>query len=219
MNPLSVNTTAFAVLGYPISYIELVGTVLYLWSVWLIAQRRMLTWPVGIVSVLLYMALFYQIRLYADAIEQIYYLAVSIYGWWTWRRSPRETGNLVSVRFSRVKATIVTIGITALLSVATGILLSRVHLLLPSIFPEPASFPYLDAITTVMSFTAMWLLARKRTENWIYWIVIDLIGIGLYYVKGVKFVSLLYVILLALATRGLVLWLKAGRSQHAPTAA
>ena len=214
MNPLSVNTIAFTVLGYPMSYIELVGTVLYLWSVWLIAQRRMLTWPVGIVSVLLYMALFYQIRLYADAIEQVYYLAASVYGWWTWHRSRRETGSLVSVRFSKGKAMIVTIGITALLSVATGILLTRVHLLLPSIFPEPASFPYLDAFTTIMSFTAMWLLARKRTENWIYWIIVDVIGIGLYYVKGVKFVSLLYVILLVLATRGLVLWLKATKGQH-----
>ncbi|MBT3194802.1 MAG: nicotinamide mononucleotide transporter [Verrucomicrobia bacterium] len=196
------------------SYIELVGTVLYLWSVWLIAQRRMLTWPVGIVSVLLYMALFYQIRLYADAVEQIYYLAVSVYGWWTWHRSPHATGSLVSVRFSQVKTMVVTIGITAILSLVVGVVLTRVHLMLPSIFPEPASFPYLDAITTIMSLTAMWLLARKRTENWIYWIVVDLIGIGLYYVKGVKFVSLLYVVLLVLATRGLVLWLKAARAQR-----
>ena len=72
-NPLSVNTVFFTVLGYPMSYIELVGTILYLLSVWLIARRNMLTWPVGIVSVLLYMALFYQIRLYSDALEQVYY--------------------------------------------------------------------------------------------------------------------------------------------------
>ena len=72
MNILSVQNIAFSVLGYPMSYIEFVGTVLYLWSVWLIARRRVLTWPVGIVSVLLYMALFYQIRLYSDSLEQIY---------------------------------------------------------------------------------------------------------------------------------------------------
>jgi len=60
-NPLSVDVTFFTVLGYPISYIEFVGTVLYVLSVWLIARRSILTWPVGIVSVLLYMALFYQI--------------------------------------------------------------------------------------------------------------------------------------------------------------
>jgi nicotinamide mononucleotide transporter len=84
---LSVNTIAFTVIGYPMSYIELVGTLLYLASVWLIARKNMLTWPVGIVSVLLYMALFYQIRLYSDALEQVYYLGASVYGWWYWRRS------------------------------------------------------------------------------------------------------------------------------------
>ena len=64
-DPFSVDTVFFTVLDYPISYIEFVGTLLYLWSVWLISQRNMLTWPVGIISVLLYMALFYQIRLYS----------------------------------------------------------------------------------------------------------------------------------------------------------
>ena len=67
----SVNNIAFTILSYPMSYIEFIGTILYLWSVWLIARKQMLTWPVGIVSVLLYMALFYQIRLYSDTVEQI----------------------------------------------------------------------------------------------------------------------------------------------------
>ncbi|MEO0562172.1 MAG: nicotinamide mononucleotide transporter family protein, partial [Chloroflexota bacterium] len=79
MNLLSVDNIAFTVVGYPLSYIELVGTVLYLASVWLISRRNMLTWPVGIISVLLFMVLFYQIRLYADAIEQVYYLGASVY--------------------------------------------------------------------------------------------------------------------------------------------
>lgn len=70
----------------------------------------------------------------------------------------------------------------------------------------PASFPYLDALTTVMSFVAMWLMARKRTESWYYWIVVNIIGIGLYYAKDVKLISLLYVILLFLAFRGLSEW-------------
>ena len=59
-----------------------------------------------------------------------------------------------------------------------------------------------------MSFTAMWLMARRRIESWIYWIVVDVIGIGLYYVKSVKFIALLYVILLFLAIKGFFSWLK-----------
>ena len=71
LNFFSVDKVLLTVLGYPMSYIEFAGTILYLWSVWLIAKRHILTWPVGIVSVLLYMILFYQIRLYSDTIEQI----------------------------------------------------------------------------------------------------------------------------------------------------
>jgi nicotinamide mononucleotide transporter len=81
---LNVETIAFVVLGYPMSYVEFLGTVLYLCSVWLISRRKVLTWPIGIVSVLLYMALFYQVRLYSDTMEQLYYLAATrIKGHWS----------------------------------------------------------------------------------------------------------------------------------------
>lgn len=204
---LDVNNVAFTLMGYPMSYVELFGTLFYLWSVWLMARRRMLTWPVGIVSVLLYAALFYQIRLYSDALEQVYYLAASAYGWWHWRKSRRaDDKNLVGVRYSSPQGIVWGLGVTLVLSLCLGFFMSRAHILLPALFPEPASYPFVDALTTVMSFTAMWLLARRRIESWLYWIVVDVIGIWLYYVKEVKFVSLLYVILLGLAINGLVSW-------------
>ena len=92
------------------------------------------------------------------------------------------------------------------LSLIVGLAMTRVHLWQPAIFPEPASYPYVDGLTTVMSFVAMWLLARKRVESWVYWIIVDVIGIWLYFVKDVKFLSLLYVILLVIATRGFLEW-------------
>ena len=211
MNLLSVHNTAFTVLGYPMSYIEFVGTILYLWSVWLIAKRRVLTWPVGIVSVLLYMALFYQIRLYSDTLEQIYYLVACTYGWWRWAGSQTGKGEITDVRFSAARGVFIAIAVTIVLSIADGYLMSRVHLFAPKLFPEQASYPYLDALTTIMSFTAMWLMALKRIESWIYWIIVDVIGIGLYYAKDVKFVSLLYVILLFLAIKGLWSWINTYR--------
>lgn len=209
MNLLSIDAIAFTFLGYPMSYIELVGTVLYLWSVWLIARRNILTWPVGIVSVVLYMILFYQIQLYSDVIEQIYFLGAGAYGWWFWRRSPREEGKVAGVGFSPRRTLLLTVGLTLVLSLLTGWLMADIHNLLPRLFPAPASFPYLDALTTVMSFIAMWLMARKRTESWYYWIVVNVIAIGLYYAKDVKLISLLYVILLVLAFRGLIGWRRA----------
>lgn len=207
-NFLSVDNIAFTVLGYPMSYVEFIGTILYLWSVWLISKRRVLTWPVGIASVLLYMVLFYQIRLYSDTLEQVYYLAASVFGWFMWNKSPKDDGQITDVSYSSPKWLTLWIGITAVISVITGYLMSQIHILLPTIFPEAASFPYLDALTTIMSFSAMWLMIQKKTESWIYWIIVDVVGIWLYFVKDVRFISLLYVILLILAINGLRMWNK-----------
>jgi nicotinamide mononucleotide transporter len=215
INLLSVDTVFFTVLGYPMGYIELVGTVLYLWSVWLIAKRRMLTWPVGILSVLLYMALFYQIRLYSDALEQIYYLCASVYGWWYWSRSQHQSHTIADVSYSSRRAVLGWLAVTLALTVVLGGIMDRVHVWAPKLFPGAASYPYLDALTTVMSFVAMWLMARKHIESWVYWIVVDAIGIWLYFVKDVKFISLLYVLLFLLAIRGLIDWKRAGAQlQH-----
>jgi nicotinamide mononucleotide transporter len=214
---LSVDTIAFTVLGYPMSYIELVGTVLYLWSVWLIARRNILTWPIGIASVILYMILFFQIRLYADTLEQGYYLIASVYGWWHWSKPVRQenaSNSPVDVQYSSWKNITIALVITAVLSVVLSAVMSQIHLILPSLFPEPASYPFLDSLTTIMSFTAMWLMVRKHIESWFYWIVVDVIGIGLYFAKDVKFISLLYVILLILAVQGLWSWHKATKSPH-----
>lgn len=208
----SVDNVLFTVLGYPMSRVEFFGTLLYLWSVWLISERRMLTWPVGMVSVLLYMMVFYQIRLYSDAFEQVYYLGASAYGWRHWSRSRQHDATRVRVGFSPGGEICVWAGITLALSAALGLAMGEAHLWFPRLFPEPASYPHLDALTTVMSFSAMWLMARRRTESWIYWVIVDIIGIWLYFVKDVKFISILYVILLFLAARGLMAWLKLSRS-------
>jgi len=205
-NPLSVDTIFFTVLGYPMSYIEFIGTILYLLSVWLISRRNILTWPVGIISVLLYMVLFYQIRLYSDAMEQVYYLGASVYGWWYWSRSRQVKYAITDVSYSSRRAMVTWLIVTATFSVVLGAIMSRVHGWAPGVFPEAASYPYLDALTTVMSLVAMWLMARKHIESWIYWIVVDVIGIWLYFVKDVRFISLLYVVLLVLAVRGLFDW-------------
>ncbi|MEI7990689.1 MAG: nicotinamide riboside transporter PnuC [Chloroflexota bacterium] len=214
-NFLSVDNIVFTIIGYPMSYVEFIGTIFYLWSVWLISRRRVLTWPIGIISVLLYMALFYQIRLYSDALEQVYYLGASMYGWIIWHRSPKEDGQITDINYSNKQGLMVWIAVTAVVSILTGILMSRIHILLPGIFPEAASFPYLDALTTIMSFSAMWLMAQKKTESWIYWIIVDVIGIWLYFVKDVKFISLLYVILLVLAVNGLRTWRTTAQTNEA----
>lgn len=205
----SVNTVFFTILDYPMSYLEFFGTVFYLASVWLIAKRNMLTWPVGIVSVLLYMALFYQYQLYSDTIEQLYYVVASGYGWWYWRRNLASTAQTeVAVYIGSPGNILGWAGVTLVLSITVGWAMTQVDHWAPEWFPAPASFPYVDGLTTVMSFVAMWLMARRHAESWIYWIIVDVIGIWLYYTKGIKFVSLLYVILLGMACMGAYRWFR-----------
>lgn len=215
---LDVNTVFFSVLEYPMSYIEFFGTLLNLAAVILIARKNVWTWPIGIVAVVLFALLFYQIQLYADFIEQLYYFATNIYGWWLWQRRGTESA-APAVRFSSAKFTGWVLAATLVLSAAGGWLVERLHIFWPTLFLEPASFAYIDALTTVGSFTAMLLMAHRRTECWIYWLVIDVIGVVLYYVKDARFVAILYVVFLALAVYGLREWLKKAQTSGAPAPA
>lgn len=203
----SVNTVMFTLFDYPMSWLEFFGTVLNLASVYLVARKNIFTWPVGIAAVILFAILFYQIRLYADFIEQIYYFVTCIYGWWVWVRG-RDSSNNVQATWSSRRASIFWLIGVLIGSALFSVIISRLHIWLPGFFPEAASYPELDSFTTVASFAAMLLMAHKKTECWIYWIVIDVIGVWLYFVKGVVFVSGLYGVFLVLATIGLLNWLK-----------
>lgn len=129
-------------------------------------------------------------------------------------------------RFSTVPSVATVAAVTLTAGVLLGALMGRIHQLLPVVFPAPADFPMLDAITTVMSFTAMWLLARRRAESWVYWIIVDVIAVWLYWVKDVRLLSLMYVVLLVIAANGLREWWLAtraagsasGRDESVPTA-
>jgi nicotinamide mononucleotide transporter len=209
---LDINSTFFTVLDYPMSFIEFIGTVFYLLSVWLVSRKNMLTWPLGILSVLLYCLLFLQINLYADTIEQVYYLGMSVYGWYYWNQTKVKTNDDKGYRLSSTKFIVKSAIFCLIGGISFGFFLMNADSIFPSIFTEPASYPMIDAITTVMSFLAMWLLSQKRVESWIYWIIVDVVAIWLYYVKEVKFLSLLYVILLGIAINGWRTWNKSVRS-------
>lgn len=214
---LSVDAVAFTVIGYPMSWIELIGTVFNLWCVWLVVRNKILSWPVGLVGVVLFGVLFWQIRLYADLFEQVYFFATGVWGWWVWahprdERSEDGKGELAISRLApRQYAHYGAVIICATL--ATAWLMSHLHIIAPSLFPEPATYPLLDSLTTVMSFAAQFMLVRRQLENWVLWIAVDIIGIGLYWAKDVRLVSLLYVVFLCLAVNGLIRWLREHRAR------
>jgi len=209
-NLLSVETVFFTVLGYPMSYIEFFGTLLNVWSVWLTARNKVLSWPVGLVAVVLFFLLFHEIRLYSDMVEQAYFFFTGLWGWWAWTHPKRaedaDAKKELVIRRGAPRELAIAGAATLFGTLALGAFMARAHLYLPVVFPAPADFPYMDAFTTVMSFVATVLMIRKKIECWYLWIAVDVIGIWLYYEKGVRFIALEYVLFLILASWGLFKW-------------
>ena len=214
-----VNNTWFTTLGYQMSGVEFWGTIFNLWCVWLVAKNKILNWPVGIIGSVLFAVLFYQIHLYSDFLEQWYYVVTGFWGWWMWTKgSAKAVGDNEGVEKINKKE----IGIWAMVIVIGTLMLTygmkNLNVWFPMVFPVGASYAFLDALTTVMSFVAQWLLTKRKLENWYLWICVDVIGVGLYFAKGVVFVSLLYFVFLILATKGLLTWKKIykSRKKNAP---
>jgi nicotinamide mononucleotide transporter len=212
MNLFSIETIFLNIGDYPLSYIEFAGTILYFASVLLVSRKNILTWPISIISVILYFILFYQIRLYSDMIEQVYYLIIGVIGWITWRTNKLKNKSIETMWSGKrgiLTGILVTIAATIVLSVCTF----NFHKWFPAIFTDPASYPIIDALTTVMSFVAMYLTTIRRNEGWLYWIIVDIIAIWLYWIKDVRFISIQYVFLTIMAVYGFIYWVKGSKKQ------
>ena len=210
-NLFDINSIFFTVFDYPMSYLEFFGTLFSIWCVWLTAKAKILSWPVGLVGSILYVSLFYQIQLYSDLMEQIYFIITGFIGWYAWvkiKKDINQADQTVAVGVNSMKTNVILLGLVAVGTVVLTYLTMNFNVWWPQYFPEPVSYPFLDAFTTVVSFVAQWLLIRKKLESWVLWILVDMIGIGLYWVKGVKFISLEYVLFLFIAIFGLIHWIK-----------
>lgn len=204
MNYLDINHIAFTIMGYPLSYIELLGTLSGLVSVYYASRANVLTWPTGIINEVALAILFYQVQLYADMLLQVFFLAVTIFGWYSWK------SNKADVPITRLSTSTRQWYIFSLLAgtLLLGTCIRNLPHWLPAYFPHPAAYPYVDSFVTVASILATILLAKKQLENWICWIIVDVISVGLYLVKGINFLSIEYVIFLGLASWGLWQWRK-----------
>jgi len=204
MEFFSIENIAFSLLDYTISYVELIGVLFGLLSVYLATQAHILTWPTGIVNEAFAFILFFQIQLYPDMFLQVYFFVVNLYGWYNWRSKSPE--NKITSLALKTRLFLL-LGILAGTLLA-GYLFSHIHELLPAYFPVRASFPYIDSFIMVSSIVATVLLARKNIENWYIWIFVDVICVFLYLEKDVLFLSLEYLIFLGLASYGAYSWKK-----------
>ncbi|WP_263171463.1 nicotinamide riboside transporter PnuC [Streptomyces sp. SCSIO ZS0520] len=211
LDPL--RTTLFTVLDTPVSWTEVLGFGSGALCVWLVARQRMANWPIGIANNLLFILLFTDSGLYADAALQLVFITLAAYGWWTWAHGGGPgPGGLAVSRTSRAEwlwlgaaGVVGTLGLMVLLDRQTD-----------------STVPFWDALTTALSLMATYGQCRKRLESWWLWIAADLVYIPLYAYKELYLTSLLYAGFLALCLLGLRNWraeLETGRPLPAGAAA
>lgn len=186
--------------------IEILATVLGLTNVYLIIRRNIWNYPFGLAMVVLYAKIFYDYKLYSDALLQIYYVGIQLYGWWYWLRGRQPDGLITVARLADRHRALV-LGIIVVGAASLGWVMAS---------KTDASVPYWDATTTVMSLMAQFLLSRRYLENWVLWIAVDVLSIGIYTYKELYLTAGLYAVFLGMASWGLMAWLRAERQQAGP---
>jgi nicotinamide mononucleotide transporter len=189
------------------SPVELVAVAFGLASVYLSAREHIVSWPTAIVNVAIFFFLFWKAKLYADAVLQLVYLALSAYGWYEWLYGGERHSRLHVSRTTRRQWMVVT-PIFLAAGVGLGAVLAR--------FTD-SPVPYFDALLTSASLVAQWMMTRKLLENWIIWILADIVYVPLFIQRGLPFTALQYAIFLALAVGGYLGWKRSLRA-HAPVA-
>jgi nicotinamide mononucleotide transporter len=183
-------------LGQPVSALELVAFVTGLLSVWLTLRMHIANWPVGLVNVACFSILFLDAKLYADALLQVAFFALGLYGWWNWSRSRRATASLPATRATaRELAIVLVLGVACTWGVRQALLAWT---------DSPAPLP--DAAILVLSLLATWLQALRRIESWLLWITVDLVAIPLYWSRSLPLTAILFFIFLLLCIGGLLRW-------------
>ncbi len=188
------------------NWIEWVAAGLGVVNVALVVRRSVWNYPFGLAMVSLYFVVFTEARLYSDALLQIFFFVVQIYGWSNWLRAKREAGE-VPVALMTGRERIIWLAATLAASLAWGVTMAR--------FTDAAA-PLVDAGVAGFSIAAQILMARRRLENWILWIGVDVVAIGLYASRGLVLTAGLYALFLLLATAGFFQWRRALRAQQAP---
>jgi len=188
------------------SGVEIVASTAGLLCVYLIIKRHMACWPVGLLQVILYIYVFYQAKLYSDMVLHIIYVFMQIYGWWYWAQDKQSHAGIqiVGLHYRTVLGWLVAVLLGS--AILGGVMNTYTN----------ADFAYGDAFTTVASLAAQWLLSRRMLANWLFWIAVDIVAIGIYWQKALIPTAVLYSLFFVMACSGLGLWLAEYRRQNAP---
>ena len=181
-----------------ITVLEAVAVVFGIVSVYLSSRQNIWSWPTAIVNVSLFSVLFFRSGLYSDTGLQVVYLVLSIYGWYQWLYGGAGHTTLKVTRTGRK-----TWLILGVLGVACWLLLSNITARLPG-----TSLPKLDSATTTISLIAQWMMTRKLLENWLLWVGVDVVYIGMFIYKDLYLTAFNYAVYLVIAAFGYAAWKK-----------
>lgn len=179
--------------------IELLGAILGILYIYFSIRQNILTWPVGLVTSALYIIVFFQSKLYADMGLQVYYVLISIYGWYFWLKGKdMTTKTIISVRKVSKALWLKLVVICILLYIVILVILN---------FTD-SDIASLDALTTSLSIVATWMLAKKYIEHWLIWIFVDLFSSGMYIYKNLWPTVILFLVYTFMAGLGYNEWKK-----------
>lgn len=199
----------FTIAEVPTTLAEGLAFVTGALCVWLVARQHIANWGIGIANCLLFILIFTDSGLYADAGLQLVFIALGVYGWWNWVKGSGPADTLPVSRTGRIAW----IGLAG----AGMVGLAGIAVLLT--FATDSTVPFWDALTTVLSLLATYGQCRKRVESWYLWIAADIVYVPLYAYKGLYLTSILYIGFMALCVIGLLSWKKDLAAQGEPVEA
>ncbi len=197
-----INTIAHQLLQN--SLLELAAVIFAVAYLVLAVRENSLCWYAAGISTLIFLFIFWDVKLYMESGLQIYYLAMAFYGWYQWRGANRETASLRVSKW-RAKQHVIALALIATLTFISGSLLNS---------GTDANLPYLDSFTTWASVVTTFMVARKILENWFYWLVIDSVSIYLYLDRELYFTSLLFAIYIVIIFFGWFAWNRSYRQRE-----
>ncbi|MBQ4913082.1 nicotinamide mononucleotide transporter [Maribacter sp. MMG018] len=180
--------------------LEIIAVFFGLLSVWFSKQNNIWVYPTGMISTSIFVYLLFKWGLIGDMLINIYYFLMSVYGWYVWTRKVDEDNVTPITRVTQKEHKI-----SAIIFFATIVFVFVVY----QVFDKWNSWTaYVDTVTTAVFFVGMWLMAKRKVENWVYWIIGDIISVPLYFYKGFTFTSFQYLIFTILAVYGYNAWKK-----------
>jgi nicotinamide mononucleotide transporter len=197
-----LNAPAFHIATLPASWAELIGAVLGVAMVICNIRQIHWGWPLAFASSILYVLVFADAKLFAEAALQVFFAITALWGWWQWLRGASASGQALQPQGLPQVVAIKLIAFCAVFIPVTALFLSKF---------TTSDVPWWDAIPTVLSLAATYLLGKKYTANWSLWIVVNFISIGLFAYKGLWLTVGLYALFAFMAAIGWRAWLHVER--------